>query len=167
MAESFWAELPLGLSMTLAKDPVAKGVFDGLSPEERRAFVEGAHDVRSASQMQQYVRSLTGRIQGKKPEKNPWNPFHGFFFCQGVSPQKKSDRVRGSQGAKRSEFLLSKGLRPFDKIGSPADRKRSAGSLYRKKSSKVTGTRRAAARGSAPRRTPREGSSRSGSSPRA
>ena len=60
MAESFWAELPLGLSMTLAKDPVAKGVFDGLSPEERRAFVE---DVRSASQMQQYVRSLTGRIQ--------------------------------------------------------------------------------------------------------
>ena len=58
MAESFWAELPLGLSMT-----VAKGVFDGLSPEERRAFVEGAHDVRSASQMQQYVRSLTGRIQ--------------------------------------------------------------------------------------------------------
>ena len=41
MAESFWAELPLGLSMTLAKDPVAKGVFDGLSPEERRAFVEG------------------------------------------------------------------------------------------------------------------------------
>ena len=35
----------------------------GLSPEERRAFVEGAHDVRSASQMQQYVRSLTGRIQ--------------------------------------------------------------------------------------------------------
>ena len=63
MAESFWAELPLGLSMTLAKDPVAKGVFDGLSPEERRALVEGAHDVRSASQMQQYVRSLTGRIQ--------------------------------------------------------------------------------------------------------
>lgn len=63
MAESFWAELPLGLSMTLAKDPAAKGVFDGLSPEERRAFVEGAHNVRSASQMQQYVRSLTGRIQ--------------------------------------------------------------------------------------------------------
>ena len=63
MAESFWAELPLGLSMTLAKDPVAKGVCDGLSPEERRAFVEGAHIVRSASQMQQYVRSLTGRIQ--------------------------------------------------------------------------------------------------------
>ena len=43
MAEAFWAELPLGLSMTLAKDPVAKGVFDGLSPEERRAFVEQTH----------------------------------------------------------------------------------------------------------------------------
>ena len=42
MAESFWAELPLGLSMTLAKDPVAKGVFDGLSPEER-IVVEGYH----------------------------------------------------------------------------------------------------------------------------
>ena len=63
MAESFGAELPRGLSRTLAKDPVAKGVFDGLSSEERRAFVEGAHTVRSASQMQQYVRSLTGRIQ--------------------------------------------------------------------------------------------------------
>ena len=63
MAESFWAELPLGLSMTLAKDPVAKGVFDGLSPAQRRAVVLGANDVRSASQMQQYVRSLTGRIQ--------------------------------------------------------------------------------------------------------
>lgn len=63
MAESFWAELPLGLSMTLAKDPTAKGVFDGLSPEERRAFIEGAHGVRSAAQMQQYVRSLTGRIR--------------------------------------------------------------------------------------------------------
>ena len=63
MAESFWAELPLGLSMTLAMDPAAKGVVDVLSPEDRRAFAEAAHDVRSASQMQQYVRSLTGRIQ--------------------------------------------------------------------------------------------------------
>ena len=34
-----------------------------LLEDERRAFVEGAHDVSSASQMQQYVRSLTGRIQ--------------------------------------------------------------------------------------------------------
>ena len=63
MAESFWTELPMGLSMALAKDPVAMGVFNGLSPREQKEFVEGTHRLRSKEEMQQYVRSLTGRIQ--------------------------------------------------------------------------------------------------------
>ena len=159
MAESFWAELPLGLSMTLAKDPVAKGVFDGLSPEERRAFVEGAHDVRPQPDRPNSI---------KKPEEEPVESIPRVLLLQGVSPPKKSLTEFAARKARNAaNFFYQKGCALLIKLAPRPIGNDRPGSLYRKKSSKVTGTRRAADRGSAPRRTPREDSSRSGSSPRA
>ena len=63
MAETFWPELPMGLSMALAKNPVAMNYFNGLSPEEQKAFVEGTHQLHSAKEMRQYVNSLCGNIK--------------------------------------------------------------------------------------------------------
>lgn len=63
MAEAFWTELPLGLSMALAKDAVAMNYFNGLSPEEQNAFVEGSREMLSADQMQNYVSQLSGNIR--------------------------------------------------------------------------------------------------------
>ena len=63
MAEAFWTELPLGLSMALAKDPVAMNYFNGLSPKEQKAFVEGTRELRSAGQMQDYVAQLSGNMR--------------------------------------------------------------------------------------------------------
>ena len=48
MAEAFWTELPLGLSMALAKDPAAMNYFNGLSPREQKAFVDGTSRLQSA-----------------------------------------------------------------------------------------------------------------------
>ncbi len=62
MAEAFWTELPLGLSMALAKDPVAMNYFNGLSPEEQKAFVDGTRHLRSGEELQDYVARLTGNI---------------------------------------------------------------------------------------------------------
>ena len=58
MAEAFWTELPLGLSMALAKDPVAMNYFNGLSPQEQNSFVEGARSLRSAEEVNEYVQQL-------------------------------------------------------------------------------------------------------------
>lgn len=63
MAEAFWTELPMGLSMALAKDPVAMNYFNGLSPQEQQAFVENSREVHSTEEMQAYVRQLTGNIE--------------------------------------------------------------------------------------------------------
>ena len=63
MAEAFWTELPLGLSMALAKDPIAMNYFNGLSPEEQKAFVERTRELQSARQMQDYVAQLYGNIR--------------------------------------------------------------------------------------------------------
>lgn len=62
MAEAFWTELPMGLSMALAKNPVAMNYFNGLSPQEQQSFVEGTRSLRSAKEMRDYVSSLTGNI---------------------------------------------------------------------------------------------------------
>ena len=62
MAEAFWTELPMGLSMALAKNPTAMNYFNGLSPEEQKAFVEGSHNLRSAKEMRDYVAQLNGNI---------------------------------------------------------------------------------------------------------
>lgn len=63
MAEAFWTELPLGLSMALAKDPTAMNYFNGLSPEEQKSFVDGTRSLRSAEEMQDYVAQLIGKIR--------------------------------------------------------------------------------------------------------
>lgn len=63
MAEAFWTELPLGLSMALAKDPTAMNYFNGLSPKEQKAFVEGTRSLRSAEALQDYVAQLQGKIR--------------------------------------------------------------------------------------------------------
>lgn len=63
MAEAFWTELPMELSMTLAKDPVAMNYFNGLSPQEQNAFVEGARGLASGEALQDYVSRLYGHIR--------------------------------------------------------------------------------------------------------
>lgn len=60
--DRFLEELPMGLSMALANNPVAMNYFMGMSAEEQRQFVEGTHQIRSKTEMQYYVNSLTGRI---------------------------------------------------------------------------------------------------------
>lgn len=60
--DSYLEELPMGLGMALANNPVAMNYFMGMSPEEQRQFVEGTHQIRSKAEMQHYVNSLTGRI---------------------------------------------------------------------------------------------------------
>lgn len=60
--DSYLEELPMGLGMALANNPVAMNYFMGMSPDEQRQFVEGTHQIRSKAEMQHYVNSLTGRI---------------------------------------------------------------------------------------------------------
>ena len=60
--DSFLEELPMGLGMALANNPVAMNYFMGMSPDEQRQFVEGTHQIRSKAEMQHYVNSLGGRI---------------------------------------------------------------------------------------------------------
>ena len=60
--DRFLEELPMGLSMALANNPVAMNYFMGMSAEEQRQFVEGTHQIRSKTEMQYYVNSLTGRV---------------------------------------------------------------------------------------------------------
>ncbi|MDO4810953.1 MAG: hypothetical protein Q3985_03290 [Eubacteriales bacterium] len=61
--DSYLEELPMGLGMALANNPVAMNYFMGMSADEQRQFVEGTHQIRSKSEMQHYVNSLTGRIK--------------------------------------------------------------------------------------------------------
>ena len=63
MAKNFWTELPTGVSMMLAKNPVALNYFNGLSPEEREKFVDGTRQLHSAEELRQYVDSLCGNIK--------------------------------------------------------------------------------------------------------
>lgn len=61
--DRFLEELPMGLGMALANNPVAMNYFMGMSADEQRRFVEGTHQLRSKAEMQQYVNSLTGNIK--------------------------------------------------------------------------------------------------------
>lgn len=62
MSEAFWSELPMGLSMALARNPVAMNYFNGLSPQEQKAFIDGTHRLQSREEMQRYVDALPGNI---------------------------------------------------------------------------------------------------------
>lgn len=48
-------ELPLGLSMALAQNPIAYGYFAKLSPQQKQQIIDSAHGVRSKKEMQQFV----------------------------------------------------------------------------------------------------------------
>ena len=61
--DRYLEELPMGLVMALANNPVAMNYFMGMSADEQRQFVEGTHQIRSKAEMQHYVNSLTGNIK--------------------------------------------------------------------------------------------------------
>lgn len=60
MHDPIHGELPMGLSMALAKNPAALAAFGAMTPEERQTVINGTHSIRSAAQMQQYVAGLQG-----------------------------------------------------------------------------------------------------------
>ena len=62
MSEAFWSELPMGLSMALARNQVALNYFNGLSPQEQKSFIDGTHRLQSREEMQRYVDALPGNI---------------------------------------------------------------------------------------------------------
>ena len=61
--DRFPEELPMGLGMALANNPAAMNRFVSMSAEEQRQFVEGTHQIRSKTEMQYYVNSLTRRFE--------------------------------------------------------------------------------------------------------
>ena len=63
MGEPFWTELPLGLSMALARNPAALNCFNNLSPQEQKNFIDGTHRLQSKEEMQRYVDTLPGKIE--------------------------------------------------------------------------------------------------------
>jgi hypothetical protein len=50
--------VPMGFGMALANNVSALNRFSSLSPQERRRIIDGAHNVRSKMEMQQYVNNL-------------------------------------------------------------------------------------------------------------
>jgi uncharacterized protein YdeI (YjbR/CyaY-like superfamily) len=61
--QGFEGEMPQGLEMALARDPVALNYFMGLSYQEQKHFVQGAKAAQTAGEMRTYVAALTGNIQ--------------------------------------------------------------------------------------------------------
>lgn len=53
------SELPLGFSMALAKKNNALQAFSNLSDDEKRAVINGTHNVQTKREMQEYVDELT------------------------------------------------------------------------------------------------------------
>lgn len=60
--DNYLKQLPMGLGMALANNPAAMNSFMSLSADEQRQFIEGTHQIRSKTEMQYYVNSLTNRI---------------------------------------------------------------------------------------------------------
>lgn len=52
-------ELPLGFSMALAKNMDALMIFSKLSDDEKKAVINGTHNIKSKSEMNRYVEKLT------------------------------------------------------------------------------------------------------------
>lgn len=63
MSEAFWEELPLGLSMALARNPAALDYFNGLSPQEQKSFIDSTRHLQSKEEMRRCVDNLPGNIQ--------------------------------------------------------------------------------------------------------
>ncbi len=53
-------DLPLGLSMALARDAAAMAAYSAMTPQERETVAHGARQMHSAAEMRQYVASLRG-----------------------------------------------------------------------------------------------------------
>ena len=54
------ADLPMGFGMALVQDVNAMEYFSSLSPDEQRRIVDHTHTINSKSEMQSFVRSITG-----------------------------------------------------------------------------------------------------------
>lgn len=54
------ADLPMGFGMALAQDLEAMEHFSSLSPDEQRRIIDHTHSINSKSEMQAFVRSITG-----------------------------------------------------------------------------------------------------------
>jgi len=57
-----YSEIPMGLSMALAKNIKALEHFISLSPEGRQRIIESTHRIESKQEMQAYVDSLGGTM---------------------------------------------------------------------------------------------------------
>lgn len=53
-----FAEIPIGLSMTLSKNQKALDRFASLSHAQQHAFIQGAQQVASRKEMAEYVNKL-------------------------------------------------------------------------------------------------------------
>ena len=57
-------ELPLGLGMALAMNSEAMERFAQLSPAHKQEIINGAHSVKSKSEMRQYVENIAkGKVR--------------------------------------------------------------------------------------------------------
>ena len=56
-----FADLPLGLGMTLCRKAAAMERFGSLSPDEQRRMIDGAQPSGSPSELQSFFRDLTGQ----------------------------------------------------------------------------------------------------------
>lgn len=58
------AELPLGFSMALAKNPDALQSFSQMSESQKQAVIDGTHNIKSKVEMQEYVNNLVRQNRG-------------------------------------------------------------------------------------------------------
>ncbi len=59
MSHGLSKDMPLGLRMALTQNMEAMSRFAELSESEKMAYIQGARQVRSRQEMEQYVRRLT------------------------------------------------------------------------------------------------------------
>lgn len=53
-------DLPMGLGMALAQNTEAMAHFAELPPDRQRQLIDHTHTIQSKSEMQSFVRSITG-----------------------------------------------------------------------------------------------------------
>lgn len=59
--KDFFAEIPIGFGMQLAKDVDAMNVFSSMDESRRRQVIAGAKQVQSKREMEEYVDRLAGK----------------------------------------------------------------------------------------------------------
>ena len=63
----FSEDMPLGLGMAIAQNSVALEKFSGLSDDEKKELISGAHEVKSKNEMRSYVDAFA---EGNVPKIN-------------------------------------------------------------------------------------------------